>query len=126
MSAGELPDPLDHFRRRTADHIRRFGPCHFQGTTGLGLPAHIHANRLLELGHHHVLDEQAHHVFALGVRRGLRLPNRRQIVHQVDNALPLCLTDVARRRWRRLGVVPLELIQDAELLIPVPLQATGH
>jgi hypothetical protein len=76
MIRGQLLDALNHLRRRAAYDVRRFGPRHFQRTTRVGLPAYIHTNRLRSLGQHHVLNEQAHHVFALGVGCGLRTPDR--------------------------------------------------
>ena len=67
----------------------------------MSLPPHVDPNRRLQFGQHHVFNEQTHHLFALGVGRGLGLPYRRQIVDQVEDGLPLRLTDMACRRWRR-------------------------
>src|SRR6266581_1937970 len=44
MIPGQLLETLDHLRRRTAHHISRCGPRHFQRTTRVGVPAHIHAH----------------------------------------------------------------------------------
>ncbi len=90
----ELPDPLECLGRRSANDISRFGTFDLQRTARMSLPADVDPNSLFSLGQHHVFDQEAQDLFALGVGGGLRLPDGWQIVHQVEDALALRFTDM--------------------------------
>jgi hypothetical protein len=125
ITIGELADLIDDRGIGAPGLVGPGGTGHLPTGAGLGLPTDSDTDRLRLLGQGDVLDQTAQQLLALGRRGGLGPPEGREILGERQEAFALLGTDRAGGQLRACGVRALKALQGGELLVPLPLQATG-
>jgi hypothetical protein len=95
---------------------------------GLGVPKQPQAEHSaghVDLGHTDLLKQQAKEHFAIAVGRLVGMPKLRQVVREVEDALPVELAEFEAPTLLELLVLALEAFELGEPVVPARLQRAG-
>ena len=88
----------------------------------LPLDGDLDAPRLIDGTQRHIFDQESDDLRALGVRRGSRVPQARQILGERKDLGPLNIAQLKRRLLSRRLVLLLQRLELLEALVPLAFE----
>lgn len=126
MGGSQFTNPSYHLRISAACIGHQLRSSDGQCCQCFRSPTNTYLNTHFPSGERHVLDEEAHQLFALCWGGGWSVPDSRNILRQHQNALPLLRSEDESSGLGDGRILSMQLLHLNEFLIPVSFQAASH